>query len=112
MYDIMRLSGGEIEFPVPWATDGSMSFVEDLAVYRDALEGAGFEITQLRNRGEFAQKFFASMREGTEQRGGPPPLGLHVILGQQAQTKISNMVDAIAAGVIAPVEIICQKSDA
>jgi len=112
VYDIMRTDKGEIEFPMPWAADASMSFVEELEVYRTALEGAGFEITKLRNRGEFAKNFFAAMRAKTEKQGGPPPLGLHVILGANAPTKVSNMISALNDGRLAPVEIICQKPDA
>ena len=49
------------------------------------------------------------MRKESANGGGPPPLGLHLILGQDAPLKITNMIDAIAAGTIAPVEIICRK---
>ena len=109
LYDIMSVADGTIEFPVPWATDESMSFVADLPTYRHALESAGFEIVELRNRGQFAVEFFAAMRARTAAAGGPPPLGLHLILGNDAPTKLVNMVDAISAGVIAPVEIICHR---
>lgn len=112
LYDIMSVADGTIEFPVPWATDESMSFVEDLPTYRDALESAGFEIAELRNRGQFAIEFFGAMRAKAAAAGGPPPLGLHLILGDDAPTKLANMVDAITAGVIAPVEIICHKPEA
>ena len=88
-----------------------MSFVEDLSTYREALESAGFEIAELRNRGQFAIEFFDAMRAKTTAAGGPPPLGLHLILGEDAPTKLANMVGAITAGVIAPVEIICQKTE-
>lgn len=109
LYDIMRTSDDPLPFPVPWAADESMSFVDDLPTYRTALEAAGFEVEQLRDRCAFAIDFFASMRKKSENEGGPPPLGLHIILGQDAPLKIANMVDAIVAGTIAPVEIICRK---
>ncbi len=109
LYDIMRTSDDPLPFPVPWAANESMSFVDDLPTYRMALEAAGFEVQQLRNRGAFAIEFFSAMRKQSANNGGPPPLGLHIILGQDAPLKIANMVDAIAAGTIAPVEIICRK---
>ena len=40
------------------------------------------------------------------QAGGPPPLGLHVVMGPDAATKAGNMSANIEAGVIAPVEIV------
>ena len=109
LYDIMRTSDDPLPFPVPWAANDSMSFVDDLPTYRTALEAAGFEVLRLRNRGAFAIEFFAAMREQSANNGGPPPLGLHLILGQDAPLKIANMVDAIAAGTIAPVEVICRR---
>jgi ubiquinone/menaquinone biosynthesis C-methylase UbiE len=109
LYDIMRMSDDPLLFPLPWAADESMSFVDDLPTYRMHLEAAGFEIEQLRNRSAFATEFFAAMRKKSASNGGPAPLGLHIILGQDAPLKLSNMVDAINAGTIAPVEIICRK---
>jgi len=109
VYDIMRTGDGEIEFPVPWATDASMSFVEELSVYRSALEGAGFGISAFRDRGDFARNFFSAMQAKNATRGGPPPLGLHVIMAANAPTKIHNLVSALNEGRLAPVEIICQK---
>jgi ubiquinone/menaquinone biosynthesis C-methylase UbiE len=109
VYDIMHVGAGEIDFPMPWAADESMSFVRDLPTYQAALEAAGFEISQLRNRGEFAVDFFAAMKAKVAQLGGPPPLGLHLILGANAPAKLANMISAIQAGTIAPVEIICHK---
>ncbi len=112
VYDIMRVTDGTIEFPVPWATDASMSFVEDLSTYGNALELAGFETAEIRNRRQFAVEFFGAMRANALAAGGPPPLGLHLILGKDASTKLANVIDAIDAGVIAPVEIICDKPEA
>lgn len=109
VYDIMKMSDGEIRFPVPWASDASSSFVADLSTYRRDLEAAGFDVLAERNRGAFAAEFFTAMRERTERTGGPPPLGLHVIMGPDAPTKVANMIAAITAGTLAPVELICQR---
>lgn len=109
LYDIMRTAEDPLPFPVPWASGESMSFVDDLPTYRAALEAAGFKVEHLRDRRAFAVEFFAAMREKSSSGDGPPPLGLHIILGHDAPLKIANMIDAIAAGTIAPVEIICRK---
>jgi SAM-dependent methyltransferase len=109
VYDIMGMSDEEISFPVPWATDSSTSFVSDISTYREALSGAGFDVTEERNRGDFAVDFFAALKARTASAGGPPPLGLHLIMGADAMLKISNMVEAVGAGTLAPVEMICDK---
>jgi SAM-dependent methyltransferase len=109
VYDIMVMSDEEFSFPVPWASDSSTSFVSDVSTYREALSGAGFEVTEERNRGDFAVEFFAALKARTASAGGPPPLGLHLIMGADAMVKIANMVEAVGAGILAPVEIICNK---
>jgi hypothetical protein len=40
---------------------------------------------------------------------GPPPLGLHLVMGCDAGTKVENMIANIEAGTIAPVEIIARR---
>jgi len=108
VYDVMRTGEGDLAFPVPWATEASTSFVSDIATYEAALAAAGFEILEVRNRREFALDFFATLKQRTAERGGPAPLGLHVIIGSATPNKIANMVGAVAKGTVAPVEIICR----
>ena len=105
IYDILRVGAGDLKFPVPWATDASTSFVETVATYRAELEAAGFTVVHERDRGEFAAEFFAAM---ATRAGAQPPLGLHVIMGQDAPTKMRNMVAAVTAGVVAPIELVCE----
>ena len=61
------------------------------------------------NRRDFAVSFFDQLRAKTMAAGGPPPLGLHVLMGRNAPDKIQNMIQNIAAGRIGPVELIARK---
>lgn len=110
IYDIMKVGEEMVNFPVPWATDAEGSSLGSPDDYKDALSEAGFEIISERNRGDFALEFFAELKARTAAAGGPPPLGLHVIMGAEAPIKIQNMVANVAQGTIAPVELIAQKS--
>ena len=109
LYDIMKTSDGEISYPVPWAGHASISFVEDPDAHRRTLDAAGFEIYDERDRRNDAIEFFAAMKDRANT-DGPPPLGLHLIVGDGAPIKIANLVEAITSGVLAPVEIISRKS--
>jgi SAM-dependent methyltransferase len=109
LYDIMKMSDGDVDFPVPWATDASTSFVTDLSTHRRELEAAGFDVRMERDRRGLAIEFFKAIGEKTASAGGPPPLGLHVIFGSDAPEKVANMVAAVTAGMLAPVEVICQR---
>jgi ubiquinone/menaquinone biosynthesis C-methylase UbiE len=110
VYDIMRQNGGELTFPVPWATDKSTSKLATSDQYKRALSDAGFEVSTENNRSEFALEYFKQMRAKTEANGGPAPLGLHTLMKESTPIKLKNMVDNIAAGNIAPVEIIAHKN--
>ncbi|MFW2336427.1 methyltransferase domain-containing protein [Ilumatobacter sp.] len=107
VYDIMRTSSADPAFPVPWASDATMSHVESLDVYRAALVDAGFDIVAESDRGDFAREFFAQVQQ--RSTGGPPPIGLHLIMGADAPIKIGNMVAGVSAGSLAPTEIIARK---
>ena len=108
IYDVMREQDGEIIFPVPWATVAATSFVESPSTYRRLLEAAGFEIMMERSRRDFAVEFFQQMRRRTAESGGPPPLGLQILMGASAPEKVANMITNLESGVVAPTEIIAR----
>ncbi len=108
IYDVMRIGPGELTFPVPWATTAATSAVASPEEYRTALTGAGLTLESERNRHEFALEFFEELK-AKAAAGGPPPLGLHILMGATAPLKVQNMLDNISAGRIAPVEMIGRK---
>lgn len=110
VYDVMRTGDQPLTYPVPWAATPETSALAAPEAYKTALAGAGFEIVKERNRRDFALDFFETLRKRTEAAGGPPPLGLHLVMGETAPVKIRNMVANISAGLIAPVEVIARNS--
>lgn len=109
IYDVMRIGDGDLVYPVPWATTAETSFVADITQYKQALLTAGFIIIAERNRHEFALTFFEQLRAKTVAAGGPPPLGLHILMGTTAAPKVQNMIANVASGRLAPVELIARK---
>jgi len=106
IYDVMRGDGeGALRFPVPWASGPDTSFVESPAVYRRLLEDAGFTVERERSRREFAIEFFREMRARAKQAGSPP-LGLYTLMGSSAAEKITNTINNLERGLIAPTEIV------
>ncbi|MGB5212834.1 MAG: class I SAM-dependent methyltransferase [Anderseniella sp.] len=108
IYDVMQTAEDGISFPVPWAETSATSELASPDQYKTALEKAGFEITAHRNRRDFALAFFAQLAAKTKVAGGPPPLGLHILMGESRAAKVKNMADNIEAGRIAPVELIAR----
>jgi ubiquinone/menaquinone biosynthesis C-methylase UbiE len=109
VYDVMRQQDGQLVYPVPWATESSTSKLSSPDEYRQALGAAGFSVISENNRRDFSLDFFRKLREKTEMTGGPPPLGLHILMQESTAGKIKNMIENIASGLIAPVEMIARK---
>lgn len=74
-----------------------------------ALSDAGFEISEVKNRRDFALGFYRQLREKTLVNDSPPSLSLHTLMQDSTSTKIKNMINGIAEGLIAPVEVIARK---
>ncbi len=109
IYDIMKSSDGELTFPVPWAMRPDGSSVSSPATYKAALEEAGFHLVAERDRREFALEFFADLQAKVAHASGPPPLGLHILMGETASVKVKNMIENISRGLLAPVELVAEK---
>jgi hypothetical protein len=110
IYDVMRVGDGDLALPVPWASEPEGSSVDPSTAYKSALEGAGFNIVAERNRREFALEFFAQLQSKAASAEGPPPLSLHILMGNTAPVKVKNMIENISRNLIAPIEIIAEKS--
>ncbi len=111
VYDVMKTGNDELQYPVPWSSVPDTSALATQAQYVAALQQAGFDVIEVHNRREFAADFFAETRERMAAAGQtPPPLGVHIAMGENAPAKITNMVENIAAGCCAPVEIIVRRT--
>lgn len=108
VYDVMQVSNGDLTYPVPWADVETLSHLAMPQAYEVALRDAGFEIVAVNNRRDFALDFFEAMRNASAN-GGPPPLGLHVLMQASTPIKVKHMIDNLTAGLITPVEIIARK---
>lgn len=110
VYDVMRVSDGDVGYPVPWADNESLSTMGTPQAYEEALRTAGFEIVTVNDRRDYALDFFEAMRSKAAADSTPPPLGLHVLMAASTPVKVKNMIDNLMAGLIAPVEIIARKA--
>jgi hypothetical protein len=66
-------------------------------------------LVEERSRTEFALRFFEGVFAAMEKAGGPPPLGIHLLMGPTAGQKLKNFVANLTARRVAPVEMIYQK---
>lgn len=109
IYDVMQVGSGEMQYPAPWAASKSTSSLASPQDYQTGLKQAGFNILATRERGDFAIEFFENMKRSMAETTADPALGLHVLMGDDAKTKVANVLTSIKEGSIAPVEIIAQR---
>lgn len=115
LFDVMLGDGGgtgsaEIGFPVPWSPDAAHSFVVAPSAYRDSGRGAGLDLIHECDRGDFARDFFARAMKAT-QENGVPPVGLHLLMGQEAGARYGNAIAAANDHVTAPWEMVFRKPE-
>jgi ubiquinone/menaquinone biosynthesis C-methylase UbiE len=109
IFDLMRTADGPIRYPVPWALTEETSFVSPVNDYRAALAAAGFQISAERRRSDFALEFMERMMARMAQ-GGPPALGLHLLMGEPTKIMLGNVRAMVQGGVLAPVELIARPA--
>lgn len=107
IFDLMRTGEGPIRFPVPWALTEETSFVARVSEYREALTAAGFHVSHERRRGAFALEFMQRMMARVAQ-GGPPALGLHLLMGEPTKVMLGNVFTMIQDGILEPVELVAR----
>jgi len=109
IYDVMRVGDGDLRLPVPWATAPEESIVSAPDEYKTALEAVGFRVIAERNRSSFAREFFSQLQAKAGSAEGPPPLGLHILMGDTASEKVANMIENVSQNLVAPVELIAER---
>lgn len=108
VFDVMRVGDQPLDYPVAWAQDESTSFVAKIAAYEAAIESAGMTVRAVEPKKELGLEFFARMKARMAE-SGPPPLGLHILMGKDSGAKARNMAANIANGAIAPVLMLARK---
>lgn len=88
-HDVFRSSGETPVYPVPWADDESMSSLVTEAEARSTIEEAGLKVDQWLGKAQGSIKFFERVLSRIESNG-LPPLGIHLILGDNAEVKLRN----------------------
>jgi len=89
-YEIFAADGGAPHFPVPWADTPAGSFLVRADVFRQALEDAGLETVTWRDVTQPGLEWFTALRQRLAD-SGPPPIGLHLLMGEAAPAKLGNI---------------------
>ena len=90
-YDIFAGDGGSLPLPVPWAEEGSISFLAPPSIVRDLLEALNFSSLEREDSSRAALDWFRPTVDKLKEHG-PPPLGLHLLMGDNAKEKFRNQM--------------------
>jgi SAM-dependent methyltransferase len=98
-YDILSHEHLPIQFPVPWATDDSISFLITQKQLHVLLNEAGFKRIQITDETAKGIAFFNNLFNRISQKG-LPALGLHMLMGDTALEKLTNLHSNLKQGYI------------
>ena len=101
-------AAGEPHYPLPWATTTAVSFLSAPDEVRDHLLAAGFQIIFLRDTAAAQAAALASVLKQLETEG-LPPLGEHVVTGENAKEWRINVMRSTAEGRLSMIEALARK---
>ncbi len=92
-YELCGVPGAAaLHFPVPWASDPSLSFVVSTDALRDVLKTEGFTEIAWRDVTAGAMEWFEAIeREAASRPSDAPPAGLHAIVGDDFPRRAANV---------------------
>ena len=88
-HDIFRGTGDSPFYPAPWAEDESISALATETEARSTIEQAGLTIDKWIGKVQESIEFFKGVLTSIES-GGPPPIGIHLLMGDNAKSKLKN----------------------
>ncbi len=110
LFDILSAGAGEPQYPTPWAATSEQSFLATLDEMSAHLERAGFSIVEIKDQTSQAIAFLDHTFAQVKDLGGPPPLGLHLILGPNFKEILAGVRRNLAEGRLAPTVIYTRKN--
>ncbi|OGK79786.1 MAG: SAM-dependent methyltransferase [Candidatus Rokubacteria bacterium GWC2_70_16] len=108
LYDVLAGPGGAVVFPVPWARSPETSFLVTPDELRGLLEAGGFTIDSWEDSTAAAAAWFAGLARKAQETG-PPPLGLHLVLGPDFAAMTRNLRRNLEEGRIRVVQAVARK---
>ena len=110
LFDILSAGSEKPHYPAPWAATPEQSFLANADEMSAHLERAGFSIIEIRDQTAQALAFLDESIAQMKSRGGPPPLGLHLVLGPTFKTAIATVQRNLTEGRLAPTVIYTRKN--
>lgn len=109
LHEIMAGQNSPIHLPVPWARDPSISHLQPPGTVRALISTLGFDELAWVDETPQAADWFRQ-RPPTMPPEGPPPLGLHLLLGPDFGEMFRNQVRNLQEGRISVIQAVFERA--
>ncbi|MDD2548787.1 MAG: methyltransferase domain-containing protein [Bacteroidales bacterium] len=98
-YEVFKNGNEEVNYPLPWADESKISFLEHSSKIDSILQQVGWVKKQSTNQTENGIKVLEKMHNRLSKRG-VPRLWLNVLMGASTKDKIANLLNGLKEGKI------------
>lgn len=110
VYDMFRGDGPDPAYPMPWSDTEENSHLAGREAVEIDLRVAGFEIVDGADDTAAAAAFMQKSIDKIRGAGGPPPLGLHLVLGPVFADIAPNLLRNLSSGALRVGMILCRAA--
>lgn len=93
-YDIFKKGEEEVSYPLPWANNASINFLEPIKLVDALLNDLGFIRLQTTDQTFKAKQFLSGALKKIKGKG-PSILGLNLLMGNSTMKKLGNILKGI-----------------
>jgi SAM-dependent methyltransferase len=93
-YDIFMKDGEDVDYPVPWANNATISFLDTPANMQCILRELGFRKIQSTDQTSKGSRFLIGLFNKLK-RNGLPQIGLNVLMGTSTKEKLVNILKGL-----------------
>lgn len=94
-HDIFKGVGESPFYPAPWAEDESISSLATEPEARSIMDQVGLEVVEWITKVQESIEFFKRVLVKIEAEG-PPPIGIHLLMGDNAKAKLLNYIQNLS----------------
>lgn len=109
LHEIMAGSNSPTHFPVPWARDPSLSFLRPPHAIRALLAEMGFKEVAWVNLSAASLEFYRRRVAAARTNAAPPPLGTHLLIGNDYGRALENQIRNLEEDRIAVIMGVCER---